>query len=327
MNIDDFIKNRQPDWNKLEALEQALSKDSTRVLSRGEIWELGSLYSATISDLSALKSSNVIVDSEHPLIVYLNTLVSRVHGTIYRKPPTRRTSIVEFFGRTFPGTCKNNVSYIAISFSTFFFAGIIGYVLGLYEMGFIELIVPESIIYSVEQGKVWFQDVFTIAPMASTRLMTHNISVTFLIIASGITFGMGPIYLLALNGILIGTVAALCARHGLALEFWSFVIPHAALEVSAILIGGAAGLIIGSALLDPGKYRRLEYLSHRSKEAGILALACVPMLIIAGVIEAFFSPSAVSPIVKIFFGMGLFTCFVAYIIYSILSDSDHDEEM
>ena len=76
---------------------------------------------------------------------------------------------------------------------------------------------------------MWFNDVYTMAPMASSSLMTHNISVTFLIFASGITFGVGTLYLLALNGLLIGTIAALCINHNLALEFWSFLLPHGSL--------------------------------------------------------------------------------------------------
>ena len=165
---------------------------------------------------------------------------------------------------------------------------------------------PESIIATVEKGKVWFKDVYTVAPMASSSLMTHNISVTFLIFASGITFGVGTLYLLALNGLLIGTVAALCINHNLALEFWSFLLPHGSLELTAVFIAGGAGLVIGHALIDPGPYRRSEILALRSKQAAKLIAGCIPLLAMAGLIEAFFSPSPLPAALKIIFSIALF---------------------
>jgi uncharacterized membrane protein SpoIIM required for sporulation len=145
--------------------------------------------------------------------------------------------------------------------------------------------------------------------------MTHNISVTMLMVAAGITFGLGTAYLLALNGLLIGAVAALCFKHGMSLELWSFVLPHGSFEISALVIAGAAGLILGHALIDPGPYRRAEFLSFRARETVRLALGCVPLLVVAGIIEAFFSPSPAGPWLKLtvaaisFFGLVLFLGF------------------
>ena len=146
--------------------------------------------------------------------------------------------------------------------------------------------------------------------------MTHNVSVTFLMVAAGITFGFGTVYLLVLNGLLLGAVAALCSKHDLALEFWSFVPPHGSLELSAVAIAGAAGLVIGHALLDPGPYRRSEFLAVRSRAAVKLALGCVPLLVLAGLIEAFFSPSPAPAWMKLAFAAILFGSFVMLVCFS-----------
>lgn len=190
---------------------------------------------------------------------------------------------------------------------------LLGFVLALKEPGFIELLVPESMIARVEEGKVWLDHLHTVAPMASSWLMTHNISVTFLTIAAGITLGVGTIYLLAINGLLLGTVAALCFRHGLSLELWSFVLPHGSLKLSAICIAGASGLILGHILIDPGPYRRGDLLASRSRSVGTLALGCVPLLVLAGLIEAFFSPASLPHWLKFLFAGLSFCSLVIYL--------------
>jgi uncharacterized membrane protein SpoIIM required for sporulation len=312
VNIDEFIGERKDDWQKLEIIAGKLGQGSGRKLTREDLWQLGKLYASAASDLSVLKSSPLARDANNNVIAYLNSLVIRVHGMIYKRPGFHWYSLWEFIAADFPRSLRANFRFVAVSASVFgMFLGT-GFLLGVRESGFIELLVPDAIISKVEQGQVWFKSLYTIAPQASSMLMTHNVSVTFLIIAAGISFGLGTVYLLALNGVLIGAMAALCYNHNLSLEFWSFVLPHGSLEISAIVIAGGAGLILGQALLDPGPYRRREVLSVRGREAGRLAFGCVPLLVLAGIIEAFVSPSPLPSIVKFTFAAVSFTAFIGY---------------
>lgn len=314
MNINDFINERKGEWERLETIAGKIGPRFSAKISREELWELGKLYMGAVSDLSVLKSSDLAIDRESDEIAYLNSLVIRIHGMIYRKPPFKWSSVRRFFFTGFPESVRKSGLYVGISTAIFLvFAGV-GFGLGLTEPGFIELMVPESIQARVEEGEVWFNDLNTVAPMASSFLMTHNISVTFLVVAAGITFGIGTVYLLAVNGLLLGTVAALCFKHGLSVEFWSFVLPHGSLELSAVCICGGAGLIIGHALLDPGPYRRAEFLSVTGKDAGMLAMGCVMLLVIAGVIEAFFSPSSLPAWIKFAFAGVSFASFMTYLL-------------
>lgn len=103
----------------------------------------------------------------------------------------------------------------------------------------------------------------------------------------------------------------------MAREFWAFVVPHGALEIPAILIGGGAGFILGAALLFPGDLRRKDALVMRSRVAVKLVLGCVPVLVIAGIIEGFFSPlppATMPPGVKFLVGTTIFTLFLLYIL-------------
>jgi uncharacterized membrane protein SpoIIM required for sporulation len=316
LNINEFIAERKGEWEKLERIVSKIKPGTRANLTKEELWDLGRLYSAAISDLSVMKSSDFGADRHDPVISYLNALVVQVHGTIYRKPSSGWSSVSLFLTMSFPQTFRRNWPYMVFSTGTFLFFGLLGFCLGLTEPGFVEAVVPEQVIAKVESGKVWFNDIYAVAPMASSHLMTHNISVTFLLIAAGISFGILTVYLLAFNGLLIGTIAALCAEHGLSIKFWSFVLPHASLEISAILIAGGAGLILGHALLDPGQFRRGEYVALRGRDTGILALGCVPMLVMAGFIEAFLSPSPLPVWSKFVFAGVSFASLMIYLLFA-----------
>lgn len=316
MNINEFINERKGDWQKLEALAAKIRPGTAAGLTREELWDLGKLYSAAASDLSVLKSSELGEDPSNEIIAYLNAQVVRVHGIIYRKPKFTWAAFGRFLREGFPGTFRDAKVYVGIAASVFVLFFLIGLVLGLRNPAFVDLLVPENISATVERGNVWFNHLYSVAPMASSQLMTHNVSVTFLIFAAGITFGIGTIYLLALNGLLLGTIGALCMKHKLGLEFWSFVLPHGSFELTAIFIAGGAGLIVGHALVDPGPYRRMEILSVRSRDAVKLVLGCIPLLVVAGITEAFFSPSPVSPVLKIALSAAMFLGLLGFLFLS-----------
>ncbi len=245
MNIDEFIRERKGEWAKLERIAGKFRAGSTGKLTREELWELGRLYTGAVSDLSLLKSSELGLKPGDEVIGYVNGLVVRVHGMIYHKGPFKWASVLEFLLSGFPSAVRGASWYVAISTAIFVLFGVLGFCVGLAEPGFIEMVVPENIIATVEKGNVWFKGLHAVAPQASSALMTHNISVTFFMFAAGITFGVGTVYLLVLNGLLLGAVGALCYKYGLSVEFWSFVCPHGSVELSAICLAGAGGLLIG----------------------------------------------------------------------------------
>lgn len=324
MNIDQFVRERKKEWEQLDRIARKIQPGRPNELTREELWDLGRLYSGAVSDLSLLQASPLAADPDDSIISYLNALIIRVHGTIYRKPPFRWLSIAQFVTERFPRTFWDNGRYILLSAGLVLLFGLAGFFISLREPAFIEMLVPEHIISTVEKGDVWFNSVYGIAPMASSNLMTHNISVTFFAFATGLTFGIGTVYVLAFNGLLMGAVAALCFNHHLSLAFWSFVIPHGSVELTAIFIAGGGGLILGHALIDPGPYRRSEYLARRSSQAVTLVIGCVPLLVVAGIIEAFFSPSPAAPWLKIAVGTILFSSLMALIFLAQLRAKAED---
>ena len=314
MNINEFIRERKGEWQRLERIAAKFRPGRSADLTRDELWDLSRLYFAAVSDLSLLKSSQLGQNPDDEVVAYVNGLVIRVHRIVYSRPSgSRWVSVVKFLSTEFPRALARNLVYIGFSAGVMILSALAGFVIGVQEPNFVELLVPDRLIETVERGDVWFKGLYAVAPMASSHLMTHNISVTFLTFAAGITFGVGTIYLLGLNGLLLGTIAGLCYRHHLSLQLWSFVLPHGSMELSAIVLSGAAGLILGHALVDPGPYRRLEFLSLRSRDAVTMALGCVPLLACAGVIEAFFSPSPLPVWLKLATAGVLFALLVTFL--------------
>jgi uncharacterized membrane protein SpoIIM required for sporulation len=143
--------------------------------------------------------------------------------------------------------------------------------------------------------------------------MTNNITVCFVTFAGGITCGLWTLFSLLNNGFMLGVIAVVCARHHMALSLWSFVAAHGALELPSIMLAGAAGLRLGAGILFPGLLRRRESIAVAGAEAVQLVSGTIPLLIIAGSLEAFLSPTHAPMALKFAVGALLFTGLVLWL--------------
>lgn len=313
-SIEKFIEARRPRWERLEKLLQSLERGKGRSLQPSDLPDVGRLYREATADLARLQAFQQEAALPDELLDYLNHLVARAHGQIYRSPIPGWTRLLSFLHSTFPQTFRATCSWTLAALAIFLFGCAYGFVAGLIDDTFIPLVAPPHLIQQVEGGKVWFDSILAVRPLASSVIMTNNISVTFLAFALGITFGLGTVYIMAFNGLLLGTLAALCHLHGLSVDFWSFVLPHGVIELSAIFIAGGGGLLLGSALVAPGDLSRKEALTQRGRKAVQLILGCVPLLIFAGVVEGFFSPAHLPPWIKFLTAALLFVFLLCYLI-------------
>ena len=136
----------------------------------------------------------------------------------------------------------------------------------------------------------------------ATLIFTNNIQVAFLAFAGGVLCGLGTMYVLVSNGLVLGGVLGAAQFYGVAPPVWSFISPHGYLELTCIVIAGAAGLMLGNALLRPGLRLRREALARASRRAVELVVGAAPVLVLAGLIEGFISPSELVIPVKLAFG-------------------------
>src|SRR5262249_30263763 len=136
---------------------------------------------------------------------------------------------------------------------------------------------------------------------------------SFAAFAGGVLAGAGTVYMMVFNGLLLGVITVACQRAGLSLSLWSFVAPHGVLELPAIFIAGGAGLMLGTALLAPGALPRRDALTEAGALAVRLVLGVIPLLIVAGTIEGFISPSDAPPATKFAIGVAGFVLLAGYV--------------
>ncbi len=311
MNVRRWIARREQNWKHLDNLLQLAETKGIKSLSASEIKDLASLYRSVSADLARARTNKV----GNILIQDLQKLTSRGYNQVYQGSKRQEwQQVKEFYLWGFPQIVQETWQYIAIATGIFFLTGITAWWYAWQDPTFIAITVPEHLINKVqEDGELWTGSIVGVEPLASSSIAINNLSVSFAAIAGGITAGLYTIFLMASNGLSIGTIATLVGKNNLAYPFWAFVFPHGSLELPAIFFAGGAGLLIGKAMIFPGKYRRIDALKSNSTKAAQLLFGIIPMLIIAGTIEGFFSPSLTIPsLIKYLTGTGLFLLLTLY---------------
>jgi uncharacterized membrane protein SpoIIM required for sporulation len=297
MPLDRFINERKSGWQRLEDLLGLVDRSSLRRLHREEVRELGRSYRRAASDLAIARA-----ESRDPrLINYLNSLVIRAHGRIYRagaKGWWRR--IARFFTRDFPQTFRSTWRFTATAFVVFTVFAVIGFAGTWRDQDFSELMGVSPVFreVNIETKTHWWEQLNNANQVGASAIFTHNIQVTFYTFAFGAMFGVGTLFYMAYNGANISSVVALTYRAGFGKDLIIFMAGHGVIELSCIFIAGGAGLLIGSAMIIPGDLSRADALKSRGMQGVRLMIGIMPLLVLAGIIEGFISPTAISPAIK-----------------------------
>ena len=304
-----WIAKRRRYWDRLEQLMDRVNQAGLKSLNRAELRELGLLYRQTAADLAVLRAD---VSSVH-FAGYLNQLLARAHNTIYSAHKTNHSAVLRFYRDTYPQLFRRNLNYVVVAFILFLGGAVIGSILTLQDSDFGMSIMGPQMVQTIQRHEMWTHSVVAVKPLASSAIMTNNLSVAFITFAAGITAGLGTIYMIVFNGVLMGVIGAACGQAGMSVPLWSFVAPHGVLELPAIFISTGAGLRIASGLLFPGVLPRRESLARAGRDAVQLLLGCIPILVVAGVIEAFLSPTEISVHMKFIFAGSMLLLLVAYL--------------
>ena len=303
-----WLEKRKPYWARLEQLVH-ISGRGVSALRHSELQELGLLYRQTASDLAAVREDA----SSKQLAVYLNQLLGRSHNLIYHGQKKKVSGIVRFYSETYPRVFRETLPLTLIALAIFALTGIAAWVVTIHDAGFAHRLLGPGMMETIERREMWTHSVVTVKPLASSGIMTNNLAVSFATFALGITAGLGTIWMLAVNGLLIGVIGAATWKAGMALQLWSFVAPHGVLELPAIFISAGAGLEIARGLLFPGFLPRRQSLAQAGGRGARLLLGTIPMLVVAGVIEGFFSPSGAPIKMKFLLAAALFAALLSYL--------------
>ena len=289
-----WIALRKDNWSRLEALAVQAESTGLKSLSSHELRDLGLLYRQAAADLSAVRTD----DGARTLEAYLNRLVSRAHNFVYSGGRLSPGTVWRFMAFEYPRVFRRLLPYTTASFLLFWVGTLAGVIITLVRPEFMHAMLGPHMLDTIEHHKMWTDSILGTQPQESSFLMTHNITVCFMTFIGGLTGGLFTIWLMFFNGFQGGVIGTACYQHDMLSRLLTFVAAHGALELPSIFISGGAGFRLAAGLLFPGYLGRRDALALAGQESIRLLAGTVPMLIIAGTLEAFLSPSAAPTALK-----------------------------
>ncbi len=310
-----FTLLRQTDWQAWDDWLQK-KKKQRRLLPPFPSSELPHRFRMLCADLSLARDRNYSA----PLIDSLHDRVLRAQQRIYGAQARLRHGWLRFLASGFPVQVRTHWRFVVPAL-LLFFVPLLAFIV-------CAQIWPESVYLILAPDKAAsYEQMYS---PSATRLgareagddftmlgyyIWNNVRIDFQCFASGLLFGIGSIFFLLYNGLMIGAVAGHLTQAGLIETFWGFVAGHSSFELLGASFSGAAGLMIGYALVAPGGHTRVQALRNAAKNAVGLLYGAAFMTFCAAFIEAFWSPLRSFPVtVKYSVGLGLWVLLIAYFL-------------
>jgi uncharacterized membrane protein SpoIIM required for sporulation len=279
-------------WSHFYQRTQALLRAGPRALRRLSGTELTRLiddYQALTADLARARS----LGAARETIDQLNRIAVAGHNLLYGQIRSRERAGANYGFAGFARAVRRHGAAVALSALMFFGSALVSFVaIELNPALAYDLLADEFIDFDPATPENLHNIPSLVRPVVSSLIISNNIQVTLLAFGFGLTAGIGTSVLLVFNGIHLGSVAGWMVLHGKDRALWGWIMPHGGTELLAICLAGAAGYILAGAIIAPGELRRSTALKRVGMEALTIELGCMVMLIFAGLIEGFVSPSA-----------------------------------
>jgi uncharacterized membrane protein SpoIIM required for sporulation len=318
-----FEARHRPDWLRFEAWLDRHERLSRRERAQAAAdalpdVEVPQAYRHICQHLALARDREYSPD----LVDRLNRLALRGHHMLYGARGRRGARALEFLAAGFPRLVREERTLV-IAAACLFFGPFFLLVFALQSF-------PDFVYYLLPPDALAkFQDMYN---PANTRLgmrdaddnvamfgyyIWNNVKIGFQTFAGGIAFGLGSVFYLVSNGLLIGAIAGYLTQIGYGTTFWSFVSGHSAMELVAIVLSGAAGLRLGGALVAPGQRSRKAALVAAARPAVRLMYGAAGMFLVAAFLEAFWSPlTAFAPLTKYLVGTVLWGVVIGYFLFA-----------
>jgi uncharacterized membrane protein SpoIIM required for sporulation len=267
-------------------------------LSPQELRELLVGYRGITTDLARAQS----MGADPGTVQQLNRLAIAGHVLIYgHARPARRERGLRLVW-SFPRAVRENIWAVALSALLLFGPAVIsGIAVQVDPSAAYDLVGPDFYDFQPANGASIHTFPQLMRPVVASQVLTNNLQVAILAFAFGLTAGVGTAFLLVTNGMHLGAVTGWLGMHGHAGSLWGWVMPHGGTEIFAIIISGAAGFLLARALLFPGGLKRSAALKRNAMRAIVLELGCMGMLVVAGLVEGFVSPSSLLLVPRLIF--------------------------
>ncbi len=274
-----FIKQNAEKWEQFDQIiknRQALSPD-----------QLSDLYLSLQDDLSYARTFYPASTTTK----YLNELTAHFHRKIYKTKSERSSRFITFWRYEVPYAVLRSQRQLFYSLLFFLLSIAIGVVSSAHDEDFVRLILGDSYVDMTIENIRKGDPMAVYDSMHRTGMFiaisSNNIMVSFVTYLEGIFFSLGSYYQLFRNGIMVGVFQYFFYERDLFWTSFSAIFLHGALELSAIIIAGGAGIVLGNSLLFPGTYSRKDALVEAGKRSLKIVVGLIPVFITAGFIESF----------------------------------------
>jgi uncharacterized membrane protein SpoIIM required for sporulation len=305
MDIDSFIEHYRPEWDRLE---QACAKGGRGLARRTgpEIDDLVRLYLRASAHLAEVRTRY----RDPRLEAYLNRVVGVAHSALYGSRARSWRQVVKLFGPRYREAARRTLPFILVVAAVMV---VVSGVVDVWVAGSREAqagLLPPLARDAVQHAGGHRPDLGVAPAGLSTFIFINNVRVALLSFVAGLALGIGSIYFVAQNGLLLGTLAGAYQAAGKAGIFWPLILPHGLLELTAICIASGAGLRMGWSLIEPGDRTRGQSLVAEARDAVFVMVGVVPAFGLAALIEGFITPSGINHALSITLGVVVATAYV-----------------
>lgn len=308
-SVDRFVEDRRARWSRLATLV-AEAHGRVERLSAADVLELGRLYRAATSDL-AIARRDFPFDA---VAERLNDLVAAAHALVYSESPTSTRRLRRFAFTEVPATVRATWPFTLAAFLLLTVPLLVAFAAGLLAPEIALSSMSEETREHLLQRRPGSEIPAEMRPIAGPLIIVNNVRVAVTAFAGGMTAGVLTAIVLAFNGAVLGTTFAVLQGSEGGAALLTFVLSHGFLELSAVFLAGGAGLRVGWAMLRPGERSRRDALRIAGAQAIRIVLLVTFVLGVAGLIEAFVSPTLLPLSVKLAIGTSTGALLWAYVV-------------
>jgi uncharacterized membrane protein SpoIIM required for sporulation len=310
-----FVRLRRPVWDAFEG-QLEISRSDFRRIGHAELEAMALGYRQVLHDHALAASRFPGTAAAERLRALALEGTRRLTG---ERAERRRTGPLAFFTGEFPRAFRRQLGPFGLAVALFALAALWGLAAAARQpaLGF-ALLGPEAVA-GLEEGRLWTESLTTTTPrsVSSSAIATNNVSVALTAWAGGLLAGLLPLYVVLLNGLMLGSLFGVTAHYSMAGELLEFVVAHGLLEITLILVMAGAGLGLGRAVVAAGDVSRSAALREAGRDALKVLLGCVPWFVVLALVEVFVSPSPeVAVSVKAALGFALEALFLAVAFFS-----------
>lgn len=291
VNASRFRAAHEEEWQRLDKLITRMEKRSIGVLSDDDLLALPLLYRTTLSSLSVARQTSL----DRALVGYLEQLCTRAYFQIYGVQNSAWRQIGGFFARGWPVAVQALWKETAVAFLLTVAGALAAYLMVRHDPSSYYTLIPGGMaegrdpsasvealrktLHGHDQGKEDGLAIF------AAFLFTHNAQIAIFAFALGFAFAVPTVLLILYNGLMLGAMIAVFDAKGLGGEFIGWLTIHGTTEIFSIILSGAAGMRIGTAIAFPGRETRGDSAMRAGRQAATVMAGAVVMLMVAGMLE------------------------------------------